>query len=422
MFVGLVASPASHPVENIQDFIDKTVVSGHLRSYFFTRDYVNPQPYQINQQAFSLGGYIGLITPKVYNFQLGTTLYAANSLGLNPKNPDQIDTTLPGNTLYVLGEKFLQYKNDYLVLRGPDQVIDTPWIGPADGRMLQSTFRGFYGSVTPLKDVSIVGIRLTDFKGRDEGNFVRTNLYYPDHAGGSPVDGLHGHNTSGAQAFSLQYALDSVESPLKAQLWWNQFFDFSNLWWLDAQYLHKTRRRIDPLIGIQFGSQSGDGANYLEKYAQKGPAGNTALFGVIAGVDLPSGRLTVAYNKITAQKGAFANGDILSPYSTGYATDPLYTTSMIGGMVEKQAPGDAFKVTATWFAMEKRIKALGSFAAYYTEPYVHNQTELNLDMTYSFPNSHPLTGLTIRDRFGLLTGNPTYTQFYYNRVMIQYSF
>jgi hypothetical protein len=424
LFMGLLTGRISRAaVDNIEDFFGQTVIQGHLRTYFFTRDYINPNPYRIDQQAFSLGGYLGLVTPPVYGFQSGLTLYAANSLGLNPANLNQIDTTLPGNTLYALGEAFLRYKNEFVTLQGPEQVIDTPWVGPADGRMMQSTFRGFYGALTPLKHVSVAGFRLSDFKGRDEGVFASSNLYYPGYAGGSPVQGLQNHATSGAQGVSLQYGMDKSDNPIRAQFWWYQFFNFSNLLWLDGRYAWKTGDGLNPFVGVQFANQSGDGENYLQLYGNQGKAGNVQAYGVVAGFDMLSWlSIQAAYNAVGSQKGAFANGDLLSPYSTGYATDPLYTTSMIGGMIEKQAPGQAFKVTAIGWFFDRRLKALASFAGYYVSPYANNQSEFDLDITYSFPKHHVLTGLSVRDRLGLATGDPAYSQFYYNRVMIEYAF
>ncbi|QFY44279.1 OprD family porin [Candidatus Methylospira mobilis] len=424
LLIGLLGARTSHAeVDNIEDFFEQTVIQGHLRTYFFTRDYLNPTPYRIDQQAVSAGGYLGILTPSVYGFQSGLTLYGANSLGLNPVNPDQVDTTLPGNTLYALGEAFLRYKDGIITLQGPEQVIDTPWVGPADGRMLQSTFRGFYGTLTPLEHVTLAGFRLTDFKGRDEGVFTPSNLYYPGYAGGSPVQGLQNHATSGAQGVSLQYGMDKKDNPIRAQFWWNHFFNFSNLLWLDGRYTCKTGDGLNPFIGFQFANQSGDGENYLQLYGNQGKAGNVQAYGVIAGWDmLPWLSLQAAYNAVGAQTGAFANGDLLSPYSTGYATDPLYTTSMIGGMIEKQAPGQAYKVSATAWLYDRQLKALASFAEYYVSPYTRNQSEFDLDITYTFPKGHTLNGLSIRDRLGLLSGNPDYSQFYYNRVMIEYVF
>ena len=408
------------------DYLNQTKFHGNLRAYFFERAYTNPTA--IDQNAFSLGGYAGLVTAPLYGFQAGLTLGAANSLGLNPEDPKRVDSTLPGDTVYVLTEAFLQWKHKYFTVRGPDQILDTPWIMPSDSRMKPSAFRGVYGEAypfadfEPLKDVTFIGLKVVDFNGRAEGTFTPTNLYIPGHAGGSSLNQLAGETTPGAQAFALKYGKKG--GPFNGQLWWHQFHNFSQLLWLDASYVHKTDTGFDPIFGLQFANQTGDGENTIAK-AGKGSAGNTQAVGVLAGVDTPYVRLTVAYNGITSQKGAFANGDLLSPYSTGYSTDPLYTTQMIGGMIEKQSAGSAFKIAATSFFLDKQIKAILSYARYYilpTSSYTSEPSEIDFDAAYSFPKSSFLNGFSIRNRFGVMMGNRADGHFYYNRVQIQYQF
>jgi hypothetical protein len=47
------------------------------------------------------------------------------------------------------------------------------------------------------------------------------------------------------------------------------------------------------------------------------------------------------YNKVEQETGsAIGDGSIISPFTASYATDPLYTTSMIRGLVEA-GPGHA---------------------------------------------------------------------------------
>jgi hypothetical protein len=421
------ADTGGAPYDSFEDFLAQTRFHGNLRSYFFARDYSHDAV--VDQHAFSLGGYAGLLTAPVYNVQAGLTLGTANSLGLNPVNTSQVDTTLPGNTVYVLTEAFVQYKHKYFTVRGPDQILDTPWISPSDSRMKPSGYRAVYGELTPfadyapLKDLTFIGLRLFAFNGRAEGTFNTTNLYFPDHAGGSPVSELAGKSAPGALAFALKYG-GTPGNPLTAQRWYNKFYNFSQLLLFDGNYIHKTGTGFDPLIGFQFRGQWGDGDNLLEQVG-KGAAGNTQAYGVIAGIDTPYVRLTAAYNGITKQNGAFANGDLLSPYSTGYSTDPLYTTQMIGGMIEKQSPGSAFRVAATSYFMDKQVKALVSYGSYYITPtssYTSNPYETNIDITYSFPKSSNFDGLSIRNRFGWMAGNIKDGDFYYERFQVQYQF
>lgn len=421
-----MATDAGAPYLDIGDYFKQTAFHGNLRAYFFERAYSNDTV--LDQSAFSLGGYAGLVTAPLYGFQLGLTLGAANSLGLNPKNAKQVDTTLPGDTVYTLTEGFIQWTHRYFQVRGPDQIVDTPWIMPSDSRMKPSAFRGVYGEAypfadfQPLEDVSFVGLRVFDFNGRAESDFTPTNLYIPGHAGGSGLTPLTGETAPGASAYAIKYGRKG--SALNAQLWWHRFYNFSQLLWLDANYIHKTNTGYDPILGFQFANQTGDGENTIA-LAGQGAAGNSQAYGVLAGIDTPYVRLTAAYNGITSQADAFANGDLLSPYSTGYSTDPLYTTQMIGGLIEKQSSGSAFKVAATAFFLDQQIKSILSFARYYITPtgsYTQEPAETNLDITYNFAKSSMWDGLSIRNRFGVMTGNIADGHFYYERFQVQYQF
>jgi hypothetical protein len=428
LLLGILSSGVSGAAEyeSFEDWIKQTTFHGNLRAYFFERGYSNDK--MLDQNAFSLGGYGGLVTAPLQGFQAGLTLGAANSLGLNPENPKQVDATLPGGTVYTLTEAYMQYSQRYFTLRGPDQIMDTPWIMPSDSRMKPSAYRGVYSEVRPfadvdaLRDITLVGLKVLEFNGRAEGTFNETNLYIPGHAGGSGIKQLAGETAPGANAFAIKYGKKGA--PLNVQLWWNQFINFSQLLWFDASYVYKTQAGFDPIFGVQFANQTGDGDNTIA-LAGKGQAGNSQAYGVIAGVDTQYGRLTAAYNGITHKDDAFANGDLLSPYSTGYSTDPLYTTQMIGGLIERQSAGSAFKLAATTYWLDKQLTAILSHARYYITPtasYTQEPAETDFDVTYSFAKDSIANGLSIRNRFGVLTGNITDGHFYYERMQLQYQF
>ena len=415
-----------HEYLGVFDYLSQTTFHGNLRAYFFQRAYSRESI--LDQNAFSLGGFAGLVTAPLYGWQAGLTLGAANSLGLNPESPERVDATLPAGTVYTLTEGYLQWQHHYFLIRGPDQIIDAPWIMASDSRMKPSAYRGVYGEAypfadfEPLKDLIFIGLGIFDFNGRAEGTFTPTNLYIPGHAGGSGLSALAGQEAPGASAFALKYGQKGDN--LNAQVWWHHFINFSQLWWLDANYVFKNSSGYHPILGLQFANQTGDGDNTIA-LAGRGAAGNSQAYGFLAGLDTPYARFTAAYNGITREAGAFANGDLLSPYSTGYSTDPLYTTQMIGGMIEKQSTGSAFKVAATAFLLDQQIKGILSYARYFITPtstYKAEPNETNLDITYSFAKDSGLDGLSIRNRFGVMTGNINYGHFYYERFQIQYQF
>jgi hypothetical protein len=436
---------------DIIDWAKQTKFHGNLRAYFFAREDTAPKS-PVSENAFSLGGYAGLLTAPVYGFQAGLTLGAANSLGLNPKPAaPQVfnnysnyrgDPSLPPGTFYVLKEGYLKYTHKYFTVRGPDQVIDTPWIMPSDSRMAPSAFRAAYAEVYPFKDVdalksvSIIGLRVFDFNGRSDTTFIANNLYMPGHMQGQAgLSQLSGQTTPGALAFAAKYG--TSKDPLSAQLWWHEFYNFSQLLWLDGNYTWKTGTGFDPLFGVQFANQTPDGSNTLAlAKSSGGAAASTQAYGVIAGVDTQWIRFTAAWNDVVAKQNTFQNGNLVSPYSWGYSTDPLYTTQMINGIIEKNTAGQAWKVAGTSFFMDKQIKVILSYAQYYlagntlgvagngwaSTSYNGTSNETDGDVTYFFPKDSDLDGLSIRNRIGVAQGNLGRGHDWYERFQIQYQF
>lgn len=149
--IGKVTIHPTLHTENKIPLLPKTNINGDIRTYYFTRDYSNPS--MNNQSAFSLGGKLNLLTePFLNGFRVGGTLYLAQPLGLNSKTYSRVDNTLPGSPITTLGQAYAQYQNTYALGRLGDQLIITPWVNPADSRMIPATYQGAYLSVTPTKD------------------------------------------------------------------------------------------------------------------------------------------------------------------------------------------------------------------------------------------------------------------------------
>ncbi|WNV03539.1 hypothetical protein RP726_13910 [Candidatus Methylospira mobilis] len=439
---------------DILDWIKQTKFHGNLRAYFFAREDTGSKS-PLGENSFSLGGFAGFLTAPVYGLQAAFTLGAANSIGVNPKPamPQQLanysnyhgDMSLPSGSFWVAKEAYMKYTNRYFMVRGPDQVLDTPWIMPSDSRMTPSSWRAVYGELYPFKDhdnaelkkLSLVGLRIFDFQGRSDTTYLANNLYMPGHMQGQAgLAALNNQSTPGALAFGAKYG--TSKDALSAQVWWHQFYNFSQLLWLDGSYLWKTGTGFDPLIGAQFANQEPDGSNMLAlAKSSGGAAAATQAYGVIAGVDTQWIRFTAAWNDIVAKQGTFQNGNLVSPYSWGYATDPLYTTMMINGIIEKNTSGQAWKIAGTSFFMDKQIKVILSYASFYlagnangaagngwaSTSYVNGSSnETDADVTYFFPKDSALDGLSIRNRIGVAQGNQSRGHDWYERFQIQYQF
>lgn len=386
-------------------------VDGNLRTYYFQRNFSKPN--LPNQKAFSFGGKLNALTEDCFDgFRLGATAYTAQPLGLNAHNPNKVDMTLPGKPVTTLGQAFLQYENNDFLARMGNQLISTPWLNEADSRMIPAAYQGFYAKMSPMTDFDLMAMRMVRFKSRIKGGFSKTNLYSPINQG-TPINALGNQKVIGTLALGAQYK----HCDFKAQIWGYQFYNIAKLYYGDVSYTMDTDTLVRPIIGAQIGHEHNDGNPVFNAagVAKK----NSDIYGALFGAEIADGSVTIGYNKIPKHTGSFQNGNIISPYTAGYAVDPLYTTSMIAGLIDKSA-GSATKGTVQYDFFEKQLHFLVSYARYKTDPFTPNTSEANFDVTYK-PNEQ-CKNLSLRYRWGLLRHNPAFGRFIYNRLMVQYDF
>lgn len=406
---------SSHADDNFIDFLSQTTVSGDVRDYFFTRTYdemANPA----NQSAFSLGGNLNLESATFADWlRVDVDFFTAQPFDINSPDNKYVDNTLPGFQVNTIGQAFLQYQNDNITIRGGDQIMNTPWLGPSDSRMIPATYQGFLAIYTPIPDLTFTALRQTAFKSRTSVGFSGLNLYNVNDQifGGTPLAKLGNTTDIGTLAFGSTYQNNNT----LAEAWAYQFYDFAKLLYGNFNYTLNSPYFFKPIFGAQVARETGDGSNLL---AENGYGfTDSDVLGALLGVAIPHGKLTLGYDDMPIEDGAFHNGDLVSPYTTGYASDPLYTTSLIAGLIEKTA-GHALKLTASYNLLNDTIKLSTSYAKYYTAPLLADTYETDFDVTYLFSNR--LKGLSIRNRFGVMHGNNIQGHFIYNRLMLEYDF
>ncbi len=422
-------SLAAH-ADALSDIFTQGHIDGQLRTYYFSRLFdASTVPDAsalsgaalINLQSGSFGG----------GFSLGASFLTANSFGTQSSNPARIDSTLMGNSdsVSALGQAYVQYQNALMQVRAGYQYLNTPWMGSSDSRVLPASYNAVSAVFKPLKGWDIFALRSFEWKGRTASGYYNDNLYYPPtYRGDSSYGGIGGlpataTQANGAWALGTAYATGGF----KAQAWYYDFRQFARMGYVDGSYTFKTGTGFDPFIAAQYVTESGGSNNKLV-------SNNVALFGVTGtrvknntwgtdvGVNIPNGRFEVGYNKIAQEAGAVGNGALISPYTAAYATDPLYTTSMIRGLVE-QGPGHAWKAKLTYSFLDNHLILMTSYAKY-TTIQRGNSHNLYVDLTYNFDGY--LKGLSVRDRWERAIGgiglNPGNGSFTYNRVMIAYKF
>ncbi len=427
------AAYADSSVNSLKDLFTQGTVDGQVRAYYFSRDFGKNAT---NLSAFSLGGYLNAHTASLAGFSADVGFYTANSLGANRKNPD-VTLMGPGTSINRLGQAYLQYEiPQVLLFRAGNQTLNTPWVNGSDSRVIPATYQGVFAQVSPYCGWNIYGMRIFRWASRTSGDYYRDNLYYPatfqgdNMYGGAAAVPSTDPASNGILAFGTSYKRYGIN----AQAWYYDMYQFTNIFYGDAQYTLKTGMGVDPFLGGQINrewdSQSllntSLGASAINRF--KGNGVNSTAWGVIGGIDydlknpiLGKGQLAASYNEILYHPGAVGGGAIISPYTVGYATDPLYTTSMIRGLVEL-GPGHGWKIKWTQNFLNKQFLFMAAYAQYQLQT-LGQANDIYGDLTY-FPQGF-LKGLSIRDRVEVAHGGglPNNTGYFiYNRVMLTYDF
>ncbi len=426
----IIAMPIPRPVTAYdpkqiyvpQKILSPVKIDGNIRLYDFDRHF--SRHGTTDQTAFSLGGKINMMTDLFLDyFRLGGTVYTAQPLGLNSSNPERQDASLPATALTTIGQAFLQYENPYFMGRLGDILINTPWLNPADTRMIPAAYQAFYGIFAPWQtfntlenSLNFTLLRQVRFKSRTADSFTQTNLYNINSytVATTTIPALANRRDIGTLAVGAHYH----HKTLHIQAWAYKFYDFSRIYYADFKYVLPTNTLFKPMIGAQILNNPPDGNNIIGTLPGLGSVKSSA-YGILVGSEIGNGQLLFGWNNIPKKTGGYRNGDIVSPYTSGYVADPLYTTSMIAGLVEKAA-GSASKITGSYSFFEHQLVLAMTGARYYTQPYLTNSSEIDLDGIYT-PVPLFKRSVSIRGRIGFInhTNNGKLT---YSRLMLEYNF
>ncbi len=411
----------------------------------------------------------------------GKTFSIAQPSRTNP------DNTLPAFALNTLYEGYVQYVDAKFKVKAGNQVIKTPWANASDTRLKPVAFQGADANYTFSRQWSGEVTYMDRFEGRTDSAFLNSTLLtatsIADASGAGSNLLLPEFSARASSGFG--YArIGYADRQLVANAHFYSFADIANAEWFDAKWVQQDNAR-KPFIALQAGNEDNAGASFIGKI-------NSQVVGIQAGITLvrnvdltigfdyipqksepyPSGLpagttctavpaqppvKTPAGNAIVVATGSTPfmyflptggtpncvldaktgvatvyYGGWASPYTDSYATDPLFTTSISQGMVDRRSAGTSGKIAATWYADEHQFRFIGSFALYAYGNAVTGVSpahETDLDATYFFNKvgSGPYRGLSLRYRY--VDRDQAFTQFYgglpvfkYNRVQVEYAF
>lgn len=422
-------SPAASPSPKPVTILSKLKVSGLVRAYSFDREF----QVGTNQSATNfLGGLHAdyAISPL---FTLGAGYDVIYPFGINGRNPQfngLADNSLPASTVSAFPETYLKYADKRATVTIGNQYLNEKWESPSDARLMPAAYQGISASYNITKNLSLSADRVIRFQPRTASLFGRYTLLT------APILGVGNgvtveRDTSGAIAAHLKYASKYVTAVVEDY----NFYDIGNLSYAEARGNLSTTG-AKPFVALQYVGENDIGKAIVGRI-------HSHNYGAMLGANVTRNLVaTVAYNGAPTQVATtptgifgptrlsgspnFAYGGIASPYSSGYGTDPLFTTGLIDSVVETRSTR-AFKAALTYTADDKHL------VFYATRAYFENigfdprdtQYETDADITYYFNKvgAGAYKGLSIRQRYGVRnTPTEKNPSFQSARTQVQYTF
>ncbi len=438
--------------------------------------------YKIGDSPFSVGGALWGAYPFGLNggsvgCNVGAGLIVQGPAALCAKNNAGVDNSLPGFPLETF-EYYVKYTDKAAALTIGNQLLNKAWLPASDSRIKPSLYQGIDATFNLTRALALGLTRITRFNDRTESGFDECTLLTctttPAGVGSGGAFKATTAGTTGADRVALAFKPDS-RLAVTAETY--RFHNIANLTYFETRANPVPKNAYNPFVAFQFVSERQAGTAILGRIegqaigvqlgitpvknvtftigadqvpwnytdvAASSLAAATKLAGAYflpgGGTDQPlksgangsvNGTQVVA---IPTRPGFYriAYGGIASPYSDSYASDPLYTTSISQGMVDRRSGGTSYKGALTYTSSNKRFVAIASEAAYnydsafaQTNAALRNRTyELDADITYNFNAVRAGTykGFSIRERFADRTQPTLPYNFKYIRHQLQYSF
>jgi hypothetical protein len=449
---GAIATPAAAPTA--QPFS----VSGSIRTYDFhvqnaggfpsTKNVLNQHSlnyagtlhlkYRFGESGFSVGAsyfgsdpFDGCNDPRSTSPSCASLTGAAAAAHPNHLNPDN---SVPGYGLSTFYETYLQYEKNGLFARVGDQVLNTPWANASDSRLKPYAFQGADVAYELDPHVTLEVIDVTRFQPRTSSDWLQSTVQT-----GATTELPHTANTP-ATTGGFQYGrLGYASGNLTTNLHYYHYENIGNLAWLEGKYVF-SHEKLKPWIAIQGGEERNAGSAVLGQInaqalgMQVGVNVTKNLVLTAAGDVIPhhvqslgQGTCNVGTGQITPAQtfpnsGYFvganvpqcfknpsgtyslASGGFVSPYTV--ASDPLFTTSITQGMIERGA-GSSEKLGLVYTSTDKRliVSLSRAFYDYGFNNFPDQTTETNVDAIYRVNRVRPgvYRGLMLRYRYGVRT-------------------
>lgn len=288
-----------------------------------------------------------------------------------------------------------EYKNTFEITGG-NILLTTPWVNSissfpgATYANVNNTYQGVSANLQITPTLLLRGFRAFTYLQYPDNGYVPTTLY---NTNGGPMANMGSASTPGTNG------VGGVWNPSKnytLNVWFYQFYDYADMWYADNKYHLPLADSISFDFGMQALTQSANGSSIPS--ATLMPGSTTQNLGGVSGnaiglkwaINVAHNTLAFAYNNVFGSSNSYLNGGIVTPYTYGLETDPLYTTPALNSIAELGS-GSAYLIKDSMAFMDNSLKASLSFSQFFVNQVYVTQanqiTEYDAALQYTIPHT-----------------------------------
>lgn len=375
----------------------------------------------VNIQGINNYGYGANIfgqTGEIAGFSFGGLLTVMNPFFSSKINPDDINfqaQTLPINRQITPQELFVEYKYQNIVQvdAGYIGINNSPWLTYYQNNVLNVvTYQGAAINVNPLNGWLLTALAFNGAQLIGENGFSRQTMYNTTFDSGTQTENIG--NRGSSATIGLGAAYTTSNNNFGFRLWAYQFQEYANLLYADSNLKLDATTDLNFNISMQAAIEGGTPNNILFENGY-GPV-QSNMVGLQLSMNYAWFGLQLAYNNIWGPDDAYGGGGLVSPYTYQYATDPLFTSSWMQGMLEKSA-GTAYRISTPLSFLNNNLIIGPSYTYFNTTAYPIT-SEYDLTMSYSISQ---IKGFTIFAGLGYQTAiDPETDNIYSAQLMFSY--
>lgn len=367
---------------------------------------------------YGYGANIFAQTGQVAGFSFGGLLTVMNpvfSTDINPTNQAYQAQNLPINQQITPQELFAEYKYNNIVQvdAGYIGINNSPWLTYYQNNVMNVvTYQGASVNVHPLSGWLLTALAFSDTQLTSETGFSRQTLYNSTFDYGTATANITNQGSDGTVALGASYT--NPGNIFGFRLWAYQFEGYANLFYADSNLKLQANKDLIFNLAAQAATEGGAPDNILYQNGYGMVQSN--MVGLQLSMNYDWWGIQLGYNNVWGPNDAYEGGGIVSPYTYQYATDPLYTTSWMQGLIEKSA-GSAYKAAMSFSFLDRNLVISPSYAYYNTTQYPVS-SEYDLTISYSIPQ---VKGFTVFAGYGYQTIElPGQSNVYSGQVMLSY--